>query len=384
VLRWPLSARSFFRDPIGYVSAHGKDQAVLELAAGRSRFLILRDPHDAWRVLVTDAASFRPGKWKRRLCRFVGDTLNALEGEDHRRRRLLLQPAFDRRRIAQFELSIAAHVERTQAAWENGARIRLRDKLDQLSVAVAGEVLLSGELGGELAPLLATVMANVPRLTPPLRGTPQAQALRKVEKAVSALIAERRHSGGPDDDLVATLCRSGLPERTIRGEVIAALLAIVAEPPSALEATWYLLGQNPAAEERLVAGLDNGRLDYLDAVIRETLRRFPPARHIDRLPAGEGRTNVIVSPLVTHHDPRLYAAPLEFVPERWLEPEDRPRGAYLPFGAGAHACIGEPLARAIMRQALSGIVPRWRLHVDREASAPGPNGPRLFVTLARR
>jgi cytochrome P450 len=376
-----LSARAFFRDPVGYVRANGRNGAALPLAAGPSRFLLLRDPHEVWRVLVTDAASFRPGKWKRRARRFLGDTLNTLDGEEHRRRRLLLQPALDRRRIARFEPAIAARVDRMQAAWEDGSRLRLRDELERLSLAVAGEVLLSAELEPALASALATVMTSVPRLTPPLRGTRQARALREVETAVAA---QMRRAAGPEDDLLAALLGSGLPEETVRGEVVAFLLAAVDEPPSALEAAWYLLGRSPAAEERLHGELAKGGHDYLDAVLRETLRLFPPARHIDRCPIGNRRLNVLVSPLVIHHEPDLYESPSEFVPERWRRRDERPRGAYVPFGAGAHACIGEPLARAIMTQALARIVPRWRLRLDPEAPPPGPRAPRLVVTLERR
>jgi cytochrome P450 len=380
VVRSPFSARSFFRDPVGYVDTHGEEGAALRLAAGPSRFLLVHDPQAVWRVLVTDADSFKPGKWKRRARRFVGDTLNTLDGEEHRRRRLLLQPSLDRRRIARFTPSVAARVEEEQRGWCDGARLRLRDELDRLSLAVAGEVLLSAELDPELATSLAVVMARVPRLTPPVPGTRAARALARVEDAVDELLA----AGGSDGDLLSALLQSDLPERTVRGEVIAFLLAAVDEPPSALEAAWYLLGRSPRARERLEAELDAGTRDYLDAVLRETLRLFPPARHIDRCPVGNGRTNVVVSPLVTHHDPRLYERPSEFVPERWLGREERPRGAYLPFGAGAHACIGEPLARAIMTEALAGIALRWRLHVDVDAPAPGPRAPRLEVTLERR
>jgi cytochrome P450 len=381
-----LSARSFFRDPVGYVRAHGQDGAVVRFTAGPTRFVLVRDPQEIWRVLVTDADSYRPGKWKRRARRFLGDTLNTLAGEEHRRRRLLLQPALDRRRIARFERSIAARVERAQASWEDGARIRIRDELERLSLGAADEALLSAELEPELATALATVMAGVPRLTPPLPGTRPGRALRQVQETVSALVADRRRFGGAEDDLLSALLGSGLPDRIVRGEVIAFLLAAVDEPPSALEAAWYLLGRNSAAERRLHAELDEGRLDYLDAVVRETLRLFPPARHIDRCPVSNARVNVIVSPLVTHREPRLYESPSAFVPERWLEttPDERPRGAYLPFGAGAHACIGEPLARVITRQALAGIGRRWRLRVDADAPAPGPRAPRLVVTLERR
>jgi cytochrome P450 len=196
VVRSPLSARSFFRDPVGYVRAHGRDGAELRLTAGPSRFVVVRDPQEVWRVLVTDGGSFRAGKWKRRARRFVGDTLNTLDGEEHRRRRLLLQPALDRRRIARFEPAIAARVERLQAEWRDGGRLRLRDELRRLSLGATGEALLSAELEPSLAPALATVMASVPRLAPPLVGTRRARALRVVDETVSALIDERRRSPG--------------------------------------------------------------------------------------------------------------------------------------------------------------------------------------------
>ena len=406
----PLSARSFFRDPVEYVRAHGRDAPVVRLAAGPREFVLLRDPEAIWRVLVTDAGSFRPGKWKRRARRFLGETLNTLDGEEHRRRRLLLQPSLDRRRIAGFAPSIASLAERAHSGWEDGDRIDLRSELDQLSLTVAGDVLLSADLApcrAELAGALSRIMAAVPRLVPPVPGTGRARALARVERVISALIAERRASPGAEDDLIGTLLRSGLPERLVRGEAIAFLLAAVDEPPSALVAAWYLLARHPLQEERFHAELDAALgdrtpgaddvagLPYLDAVLRETLRLFPPARHIDRCPVDEVRlagatvrsgSNVLISPLVTHHEPSLYDRPSEFVPERWLESgrEERSRGAYLPFGIGAHACIGEPLARLIMTLTLATIGRRWRLRVDPSAPAPVPRAPRLVFALERR
>ena len=388
-----LSARSFFRDPVEYVAAHADGQAAIPLRAGPSGFLLVREPELVWRVLVTDADSFVPGKWKRRARRFVGVTLNTLSGDEHRRRRQLLQPALDRRRIALFVAAIAERVERAQSNWNDGARIVLRDTLDPLSLGVAGDVLLSSELDPGLAGELRRIIATVPRLTPPVRGTAGGAALRRVEGAVDALIGARagRSEG---DDLLATLLRSGLPERTIRGELIACLLASVDEPPSALEAAWYLLGRDPEAEERLHAELEaGGSRPYLDAVLLEALRLFPPARYVDRCPVrnieiGDVQvkrgSNVLISPLVTHADGRVYERPAAFEPERWLEGRTGRRGAYVPFGAGAHTCIGEPLSRAIMTATLATIARRWRLVVDADAPPPVPRSPRLRVTLARR
>jgi cytochrome P450 len=388
-----FSARSFFRDPVKYVAAHGGGQATIPLRAGPTRFLLVRDPELVWRVLVTDSDSFAPGKWKRRARRFVGATLNTLNGDEHRRRRLLLQPALDRRRIASFAPSIAARVERAQAGWEDGARIVLRDTLDPLSLLVAGEVLLSTELDPGLARELRRVMAAVPRFTPPLPVTPGGRALARIEAAVQALIDARRQAP-EQDDLLGAMLVSGLPERTARGEVIALLQATVDEPPSTLEAVWYLLGRHPQVERRLQDELDaGGASPYLDAVLLETLRLFPPARHIDRCPVQDVRigdvqirqgANVLISPLVTQRDPRLYERPSDFVPERWLGGRVAERGAFVPFGAGAHTCIGEPLARAIVTTTVATVARRWRLRIDPDAPPPVPRSPQLVVTLQRR
>lgn len=373
-------------------------------------FMLVRDPELIWRVLVTDAPAFRQGKWKRRVQRFVGKTLNTLDGDAHRRRRRALQPSLARSRVATFSPSIVARADRLQAGWEDGARLRIRDAIDPLSLAIAAEVLLSTELepaaADALARDLSALMASAPRLVPPLVGTPQRRSLSRVERAVDSRVSERLATGvDGSDDLLGALFSCGLPPETVRGELIAFLLAAVDEPPSALEAAWYLLGRYPAAEERFHAELDDVLgdglppesaetvLPYLDAVFRETLRLFPPARHIDRCPAADVRIgertfpatrNVILSPLVTHRDARLYEHPSVFEPERWLDPERRPRqGAYLPFGAGAHACIGQPLARTVVTLVLATVGRRWRLRVDRDAPPPSPRC-RLTVTLERR
>jgi cytochrome P450 len=371
--------------------------------------MVARDPEAAWQVLVAQADCFRQGKWKRRARRFLGPTLNTLDGEEHRRRRRLLRGTLDRRRIAAFTEAMVARAERAQSSWDDGALLRVRDQLDPLSLAMAGDVLLSTDLephAAELAAALATVMGAVPRLRPPLPGTHAGRARARIDRLLAALVAARRRSGRHGEDLLDVLLASGLPDEVIRGELTAFLLAAVDEPPSALEAALYLLARHPHTQASLHWELNKallGRgltsayeagLPYLDAVVRETLRLFPPARHIDRCPAREVMiagarvpvgVNVVVSPLVTHRDPRFYECPSAFWPERWLTGgQGERRGVYLPFGAGAHACIGQPLARAIVGLTLATIGRRWCVQVGPEVLPPGPRAPRLVVRLERR
>ena len=69
----------------------------------------------------------------------------------------------------------------------------------------------------------------------------------------------------------------------------------------------------------------------------------------------------VVSPWVTHRDPRWYPEPERFDPERWRPEarETRPQYAFFPFGAGTRMCIGEGFAMAEARAVLRVLLPRW-------------------------
>ena len=389
-------ARTFFADPVEFAAAHR--QPLVRLKAMTGDAAVVQDPAEAWRILVTDSARFRQGKWKRRARRFLGTTLNTLDGAEHRERRLLLQPALGRKRIADGAPQLAARAEAFARGLRDGEEIRLRGSLDPLSLTMAGDVLLGVDLephARELASCLATVMTHLPRLTAPLPGTAQARALRRVHAVARGLL---RGAAGEDGTLLGVLQSSGLPEQVCIGEITAFLLAAADEPPSGLAAAFYFLGADPASERRLqseLAATGNGEPRYLDAVVAEALRMLPPARHVDRCPAHDdvvcgarvrAGTNLLISPLVLQHDPGVFDDPERFRPERWLEVTAPavPRGAYLPFGAGPHTCIGEPLARSVMTTTLAAVVRRLRLRPAGHQQPPVPGVPDLrFVVESR-
>jgi cytochrome P450 len=109
-------------------------------------------------------------------------------------------------------------------------------------------------------------------------------------------------------------------------------------------------------------------------VVNEALRLYPPAwligrralvdYDLDGYRIGTGSI-VIVSPYVTHHDPRFYPDPFSFDPQRWTPEErrKRPRYAYFPFGGGPRVCIGETFAWTEAVLVLATIAQRWRVRL---------------------
>jgi cytochrome P450 len=115
------------------------------------------------------------------------------------------------------------------------------------------------------------------------------------------------------------------------------------------------------------------QLPYVDAVVRETLRLYPPVLAIGRkvvesfelggysIPRG---AQVLVSPYVMHRDPRYYREPAAFLPERWLSSETAslPRFAYFPFSGGPRICIGNHFAMLEACLVLALVMSQVELH----------------------
>jgi cytochrome P450 len=226
--------------------------------------------------------------------------------------------------------------------------------------------------------------------------TPTMRRYRRVEAelddVIETMIRERRASGsggGAGDDVLSLLLRAtedglGMTDRQVRDEALTLFLAGHETTANALAWTWWLLAQHPDTEARLHAELhralgggvpavsDLPRLGYTRAVLSESIRLRPPAWAIGRravrehvaggvaIPSG---SVVVVSPWLLHHDPRWWNDPHDFRPERWLEPHDRPRLAFMPFGGGPRVCIGEAFAWMEGTLLLATIASRWRLRL---------------------
>jgi cytochrome P450 len=191
-----------------------------------------------------------------------------------------------------------------------------------------------------------------------------------------------------------------MTNKQLRDEVMTLFLAGHETTANALSWTFWLLSLNPEVEAKLAAELgrvlgsrpptvaDLPDLHYVERVVKEAMRLYPPAWVMGREVIGEcevggyrmpAGTTALMSQWVMHRDPRYHDDPERFDPDRWTAEyeEGSPRFAYFPFGGGPRQCIGAGFAMTEARLVLAAVTQRFGMEL-----APGQRvEPYASVTL---
>jgi cytochrome P450 len=407
---------------------------TVPLRMGPERVLLVDDATQVWELLTTQARHTGKGRGLVRARQLLGEGLLTSEGENHRRHRRALQPAFHPQRIADYRVHFASAARRTADRWTDGSKIDLVAEMSAMTLDGAGAALFGSDLrepaqqiARALTDLLAGFRLAMAPAGPALLRSPLPAANRvrsakdELESIVDDLIGGRwisQPGPGPVLDLLAS--PPELTKAEIHDEVMTLLLA--GHETTAMALTWAVaaIDQAPAVRADLeaewdarpvLAGQLPDALPMTTAVLAETLRLWPPSWMFSRrilepvvlggrtLPVG---TMCLISPALLHREPRWWAEPEQFRPDRWLRREPgkadhfdpkcpgHPRGAYLPFGAGPRICIGEQFAWSEAATMLAELGRRWRLSVDGAQLTAGPssmtlrpNGPVHATTSLR-
>lgn len=123
-------------------------------------------------------------------------------------------------------------------------------------------------------------------------------------------------------------------------------------------------------------------LKYLDLVVKESLRMFPPVPYISRSTIKEVElsgcnipvdTNITVGIYNMHHNPKYFPEPEKFIPERFEAErgvEKQHPYAYVPFSAGSRNCIGQKFAQYEIKSTISKVVRLCRMELIRPGYEP--------------
>jgi cytochrome P450 len=362
-----------------------------------------------------------------RMTEFLGSGLLTLHGEAWRRRRRLIQQGFGSRALsvleAKMQACLAQDLDRPEAAAE--ARADAAEVLSPLILRMVARSLLGAEFNAAEVRLLSEAITRLqafmvrrivqPWLEPWFRmsgAVARHQRLRRRGDAVIAGHIARRQARGAEEDLLQILIGAGAgagesEEAMTEAQLLAEGLQLVVAgyETSSTTLVWalYLLAGHPETLTRLreecqvaigdhLAGAgDIERLPLTMAVLKETLRLYPPFWMVDRVALSDSEADgvrirvgerLVLLIRAAHRDPRYWSAPNCFRPERFLgeEQANERNGAWIPFGAGPRTCIGMRYAMVQMLMVLTAVIRRYDL--VRTVADPAPEKPRFILSPA--
>jgi cytochrome P450 len=400
----------FSRDVLRYYTEWARDYGdIVSLRLAGWPVVLLNNPDYAEDVLVRNPRNFiKFPLFFRHVRAIFGQGLLTSEGEFWHRQRRLAAPAFHPQRVAGYGDVMVQDTERMLADWQPGELRDVHADMMALTLRIAAKTLFNAEVDKDVAEIgqaFNTIVEEIARRVKRPFRIPDAiptpgnirylRGVRRIDRLVNAIIKERQAHGGDRGDLLSMLMLArdddgkAMTERQLRDEVITLLLAGHETTALALSWTWYLVSQHPQVDAKLAAELrdvlggrapavsDLPQLRYTEHVVSEAMRLYPPAWGFGRealadceiggyaVPAG---TTVIVSPWVSHRDPRYFENPTAFRPERWSNgfAATLPRFAYIPFGGGPRICIGNRFAMMEAVLVLATVAQRFRLEWQRD------------------
>lgn len=394
-------------------AANGYGDAV-RMAIGPKTLYFFNHPDHAKYVLADNPGNYHKGIGLHQARRALGDGLLTSEGELWREQRKVIQPAFQAKRIAAQASVVAEETARMVGRLRSGTGdgpVNITAHLTELTLGVLGRTLLDEDLGGhasighdfeavqDQAMFEVVTIGAVPQFLPLPQQLRFRAARARLQKVTEQLAAHRAPGSGQDgDDVLSRLLVSVRAERDprvarrrLRDELVTLLLAGHETTASTLGWAFYLIDQHPQVAERLreeartVLGdrlpefEDLHRLEYTTMVVEETMRLYPPVWMLSRIAQGPDTiagydipagADVVVCPYTLHRHPEFWERPERFEPDRFDRERraQRPRYAYIPFGAGPRFCVGNHLGMMEAVFVIAMVMRELRLELPRGAS----------------
>jgi cytochrome P450 len=354
-----------------------------------------------------------------------------VDGAEHDKVRGLMDPPLHRRNVLPHIPAFWQYTDQVTAAWQAGETRDMLVEMRKLALLILVGATFKVDFAPDMARMWQPILDLIEYISPGLWIIwPGAPAKAKHKRAAQAMddylytiIRRRREelaaSGAePDDgDLLGKLIAA--PEMTddlIRDQLLTMLIAGHDTSTALLSWVFYLLGVHDEARQAVIAEVDAvigasdapptveqiNRLDFLDQVIKETLRLYPPI-HVGnrRMPqeqglcgyrVGEG-TRVMYSIYLSHRDHEHWREPDAFCPERFARGSEEkvPPFTYVPFGGGPRNCIGAAFAQVEARTVLARLFQRFhfelidgdRVHAHMGATLEPRPGVKMRVTPRR-
>ncbi|MDQ3395855.1 MAG: cytochrome P450 [Bacteroidota bacterium] len=351
---------------------------------------LISSAEDIEYVLVKNNRNYTKGMVYKFLQIVLGKGLLTSEGDFWRRQRRIAQPAFHRQVVASFTDEIEQLAESVISRWKvslnSGADVlNIADEMMKLTVSITANLLfgtdisgkesrvlyLVGDLNEKLSNFLKTPMP-LPLWVPTKHNRDFRERIDELNIIITDIIEKRRNSATKRPDLLQMLMdvedeETGerMNDVQLKDEVMTLFLAGSETSSNALAWTLHLLCNNSLELRKVLEEIDRLKsegakglvalknLNYLNQVIQESLRLYPPAWILSREAINEDvvggqkiskGAQIYISIHGMHRHPKYWNDPEKFSPSRFKE-ANHAKYSFFPFGGGPRLCIGAELAK---------------------------------------
>ena len=385
----------------------------MHVRLGLEDVLVISRPELVNDVLMTRRADFSKAYLTSLMHPLLAGSMLLADSDSWLHQRKLVLPAFHRERLDVYSVVMAEEARRAISTWTAGQKRDVHSDMMRMTLQIVTRTLFGIDFSkavGVAENLVATVMDEFNRRIaspmrfrfplPSVRTLRLLKAMRELDDIAYRAIAERRRE--PQEDLLSMLVAAqdehGRPmtDREVRDACIAVFFAGHETTACLLSWTWYVLARRRDVEEKLLQEMESAqvqpgdppaslvsRLPYMQAVLNEVLRLYPPAYAFGRRalrstvvgthPVAAG-TTVLMSPWAMQRDPTYFENPEHFVPERWANglASRLPKFAFFPFSSGPRRCLGSSYAMMEATIAIATILPTFRMTSTAEV-LPAPS-----------
>jgi cytochrome P450 len=376
-------------------------------------------------ILQTNQKNYRKSAAYKQLKLALGNGLVTSEGDFWRRQRRMAQPAFYKTQLEElFNKMILVSEQFCEDLSQRIGKdpINISQEMMMVTANIVLKALFSTEKEQDKAGMAENAAFGQAYIINRARHPSQVflsyfngkkqefdRRMKGFDADMIQIIEERRQLKEQPIDLLSLLLQAtdedsgeGMSNRQLRDELVTIYAAGHETSSNALSWTLYLLAQHPAILHKLrqeinqVLGnrshpnfADLRSLQYTRQVLEESMRLYPPAYAVGRenIAADEfhghkipAKSVLVISIYALHRDEEYYPNPEQFDPDRFApnRVKERPKLAYMPFGAGPRMCIGNHFAMMEMQLLLAMFVQRFDFKLlNKERVIPQP-----LVTLS--
>jgi cytochrome P450 len=342
-------------------------------------------------VLVTDRDKFLWRIESDPVVRLLRHGLLVEDGQSHDDLRALMEPGLNRRQVNNQIEAMCGYTDDILAQWPDGGQMDMLVEMRRVALLILMGTLFGVEFMPDMERLWRPILRAISYISPGLwvvwPGAPRRGykgPLQDLDHYLYQVIRNRRSNPGGSADWLTRLIDSGMSDNLIRDQMLTMLIAGHDTSTALLAWALYLLGRHPEslalAQAEVGAALDleppsveNLReLPYLEGVIKEALRLYPPIHVGNRMAdspilsrgyAIPANTRVMYSIYLSHRDESHWPEATCFRPERFDRSQRplQPPLTYVPFGGGPRNCIGATFAQIEAKVVLARILQKFDL-----------------------